>query len=115
MSVTTHCISGFASVYIIASKLFTLKKKNLWISAAILISIEILAYIADILLKGSGYESNYMFLVRSAGTPFEICNKIVGGIQILYTLFVATLYMLVFVAYVGVTHIVRRSKGKIKA
>ena len=56
------------------------------------------------------YESNYMFLSNSAGTPFEICNTIVGGNRILYGLFVAFLYMAWGLAFIGVCRVCRKKR-----
>lgn len=97
ISVTTHSISCFAMVYLLTTGMAKMEKRNIKFNVCFLFVFEGLALLADILLRNTNYENNYMFLVRSAGTPFEICNTIVGGNQILYTIFIALLYF----AYLG--------------
>lgn len=96
-SATTHCISGFASLYITFSGLVTMKKKNLWITAMILLAFEALALIANAALYNTDFQHNYMFFLDSAGTPFSIFETISGGSQVIYT----ALMMLVYFAYLA--------------
>ena len=93
----THSISGFASLYILFSKMASMKKKNIFITFAILLSFCISAYIANILL-----DYNYMFLMRGDGTPYDICYNLVGGNPILYPLFVVALFIAYILAFYGV-------------
>lgn len=106
VSVTTHCISGFVGVYLGISRLARLKKKNLSFTLSILVFFELLAWSANQYLKverfGHSYQHNYMFFTSSDGTPFSICEKIVGGNQVLYTLFVALLYIAYLAAFAAV-------------
>lgn len=87
----THAISGFASLYILFSRMASMKKKNIFITFSILLSFCTVAYIANIIL-----DYNYMFLMRGDGTPYDICYNLVGGNPILYPLFVVAL----FIAYI---------------
>lgn len=98
VSVTTHCISGFAATYVLASKLASMKKENIWIVCCILLVFELLAFCVNQINLPDNYESNYMFLTRDSGTPFTIVTSFTGGIQILYTLCV----MLIYFAYLGI-------------
>ena len=60
----THSISGFAALYIMISGMASMKRKNMWITFAILLIFCVAAYIANILV-----DYNYMFLMRGDGTP----------------------------------------------
>ena len=110
VSVTTHCIAGFSALYIGVAGLWSLKKENIWISFAILGGFEALALVTDLL--NAPYQDNYMFFRESAGTPFSIVETIVGGHQILYTVFVMALYFVYLAGYIGVTLLCRRKSGK---
>ncbi|MCQ2556268.1 MAG: YwaF family protein [Clostridia bacterium] len=113
ISVTTHTISGFASLYTIIVNLVEIKKGNILGCAIVLLAFELLAFGANQAnayineTMGKCYESNYMFLSRSAGTPFEICNTIVGGNQVLYTLFIALIYFAWMGLFLGGYYIVK--------
>lgn len=93
----THSISGFASLYILFSRMASMKKKNIGITFAILLSFCTAAYIANVVL-----DYNYMFLMRGDGTPYDICYNLVGGNPILYALFVVGL----FIAYISAFYLV---------
>lgn len=110
MSVTTHCISGFSALYIGAAELWSLKKKNIWISFAILGGFEALALVTNLI--NDPHQDNYMFFRESDGTPFSIVETIVGGNQILYTAFVMALYFVYLTAFIGVVMLCRRAAGK---
>lgn len=103
----THSISGFASLYIIISGLLSLKRKNIFITFAILTGFCIAAYIANILL-----DYNYMFLMRGDGTPYEILYSLVNGNKILYPLSVYLLFVLYILAYYGVYYLIKKKKSK---
>ncbi len=89
----THCISGFASLYIMISKMASMKKKNIWITFSILGVFCVLAYIANITI-----DYNYMFLMAGDGTPYDILYNLLGGNAVLYPLSVVAL----FVIYIAV-------------
>ncbi len=99
----THSISGFASLYIAISGMISLKKKNLVITTAILLSFSVMAYVANVLL-----DYNYMFLMHHDGTPYSIFYNMVGGSPIFYPLVVVGL----FVVYLLLFYFIY---GKIKA
>ena len=113
VSVTTHCISGFATVYIGCSGLCRMKPRNIPISFAILAVFEGLALAVDIWQKPTPYQSNYMFFMSPDGTPFQLCLDIVGGSQVLYTIFVMLLYFVYLALFYAGYAAVRRVK-KIK-
>lgn len=102
-SAITHSISGFASLYIAISGMISLKKKNLVITTAILLSFSVMAYVANLLL-----DYNYMFLMHHDGTPYSIFYNMVGGSPILYPLVVVG----IFVIYLFLFYFIY---GKIKA
>ena len=89
----THTIAGFASLYILFAKMASMKRKNIFITFAILLSFCTAAYIVNIII-----DYNYMFLMRGDGTPYDICYNLVGGHPVLYPLFVVGL----FIAYISV-------------
>ena len=90
----THCISGFSALYIAISKMISMKKENILITNAILLSFCILAYIANKLL-----DYNYMFLVRGDGTPYDIFYNLVNGNQIIYPLIVVILFFIYILGF----------------
>lgn len=98
----THSISGFASLYIMFSKMASLKKNNMWISFSILLAFCAIAYIANVLIP-----YNYMFLMAGDGTPYDILYNLVNGSPILYPLFVVVLFLLYISLFYYVVHISR--------
>ena len=99
----THSISGFASLYIMSSKSASLKRKNVGISFAILLSFCVAAYIANILIP-----YNYMFLMAGDGTPYDILFNLVGGNPVLYPLCVVALFLVYISAFYYLVYVVRR-------
>lgn len=89
----THCISGFASLYIGFSGMASMKKRNFPIVCGILTVFCVMASIANSLL-----DYNYMFLVRGDGTPYDIFYNLVNGNRVLYPMIVVALFFL----YIGV-------------
>lgn len=89
----THCISGFAAFYIMISGLASLKRKNAPYTLIILSSFAVAAYVANIFT-----DSNYMFLSRGDGTPYDLVFNFVNGNPVLYPLCVIGL----FVVYIGI-------------
>ena len=79
----THCISGFASLYIVISGMCSMKKQNIYNSFTILGAFGVFAYIANIL-----FETNYMFLMQGDGTPYDIFYNLVNGNRVLYPVIV---------------------------
>lgn len=105
----THCISGFASLYIIISKMAGMKKKNMWITFGILSAFCILAYIVNITI-----DYNYMFLMAGDGTPYDIIYNLVGGSEIFYPILVVALFFLYIVAFYQIFYLFTSKKSKNK-
>ena len=99
----THCISGFAALYILISGLASMKKQNIWITFCVLLGFCAAAYIANILL-----DYNYMFLMRGDGTPYDILYNLVGGNRVIYPLSVVALFILYIVAFYRIFFLVKR-------
>ena len=112
VSVFTHCISGFAALFITLSKLAKMEVKNIWIVALILLTFELLALAVDLLQKDSGYMDNYMFFTSDSGTPFTIITTMVGGIPWLYTIAVMLLYFIYMGLFIGGYHLVKKIANK---
>ncbi len=92
VSGVTHCISGFASLYIMIAGLAGMKKCNLGITLAILLGFCGAAYIANVTIP-----YNYMFLMAGDGTPYDILYMLVNGDRVLYPVLVVVL----FLVYIG--------------
>lgn len=90
----THSISGFSALYIGISGLASMKRKNLCITFAILLSFCAAAMAANLIL-----DYNYMFLMRGDGTPYDIVYNIVGGNAVLYPIFVVLLFVIYILAF----------------
>jgi uncharacterized membrane protein YwaF len=105
VSAFTHCISGFCSLYILISGMASMKKKNIWITFCILFFFAIAASIANIYTN-----SNYMFLLRGDGTPYDILYNLLGGNAVLYPLGVVGLFVLYISLYYVIFLLVRRKK-----
>ena len=93
----THSISGFASLYILISKMASLKKKNIYITFSILFGFCALAYITNILV-----DYNYMFLMSHDGTPYSILYNLVNGSPVLYSIMVVVLFLIYIAAFYSV-------------
>lgn len=96
----THTISGFVSLYIGFANMTSMKKENIIITFAILLSFCVVAYVVNIII-----DYNYMFLMRGDGTPYDLVFNLVGGNPVLYPILVA----LLFVLYVSVFYLVFNS------
>ena len=101
----THCISGFAALYIMVSGLASLKKENVGITFAILLFFCVAAYITNGII-----DYNYMFLVRGDGTPYDILYNLVQGNAVLYPLGVVALFLVYIAGYYGVYYLVTHKK-----
>lgn len=101
----THCISGFSSVYILVSKMSSMKKENIIITFAILTTFCILAYIANISIGG-----NYMFLMQGDGTPYDILYNLVDGNKVLYPILVVVLFYIYILIFYGVFYLIKKGK-----
>ena len=107
ISAITHSISGFVSLYIPIVKLNSMKKENIYITFLIIISFCIVAYIVDIILP-----YNYMFLIRSDGTPYELVYKLVNGSKVLYPLLVVLLFIIYIIIYYNIYYLIGKTKHK---
>ena len=103
----THCISGFAALYILISRSASMKKKNMPITFAILTGFCVAAYIANVLLP-----YNYMFLMRGDGTPYDILYSLLGGHPVFYPLAVYLLFILYIAAFYGVFYLCTKGRRK---
>ncbi len=114
VSVFTHCISGFAALYITLSGLSRMNKKNIWMTSLILLVFEIMALVVDIIQLNSNYQHNFMFFMSPDGTPFSILMTLAGNIQVLYTIFVMLIYFVyMFLFILGYNLIIKiRRKNK---
>ena len=106
----THCISGFASLYILISGMASMKKGNIGITFAILAGFCVAAYVANCLI-----DSNYMFLMQGDGTPYDILFNLVGGHPVWYPVLVVALFLMYILAFYGVYYAVSRKKNKVLA
>ena len=83
----------------------SMKKENIIITFAILLSFCILAYIANIIL-----DYNYMFLMRDDGTPYSIFYNLVNGNKVLYPLIVVILFLLYITGFYQVYYLLKNKK-----
>lgn len=101
----THCIAGFASLYILFAKMASMKKKNIWITLAILTAFCAAAYIANVTIP-----YNYMFLMAGDGTPYDILYNLVGGHKVFYPVSVVALFFLYILLYYRLFYVFTRKK-----
>ncbi len=104
----THSISGFCSLYILISGMGSMRRNNIPITFAILAFFCTAAYIANIFT-----DSNYMFLLRGDGTPYDILYNLVGGNAVLYPMGVVALFLVYICGYYGIYHLCIRKKQKV--
>ena len=101
----THSLAGFAAVYIYASGMASMKRANIPVTYAIILSFCIPAYVMNHLI---GY--NYMFLASGDGTPYDILYDLVGGSRVLYPLGVVGLFLVYIAVYHWGYALVRRAQ-----
>lgn len=101
----THCISGFASLYIVLSGQASMKRRNIPITYAILGVFCIAAYFANTALG-----TNYMFLKQGDGTPYDILYNLFGGNPVLYPIGVVALFLIYIAAFYGVFYLIQKKK-----
>ena len=106
----THSISGFASLYILIVGMASMKKKNILITFGILGAFCLAAFVANIFT-----DSNYMFLLRGDGTPYDILYGWVDGNKVLYPIGVILLFLMYISAYYLAYYFVAHSIEKHKA
>lgn len=102
----THCLSGFAALYILIARMAHMKKQNIPITCTILLVFCVAAYIANHLVDG-----NYMFLMQGDGTPYDILYDLLGGHPVLYPLGVVVLFFAYIAAFYGVFYLAKRKKA----
>ena len=93
----THCISGFAALYILIAGMAPLKYNQIPTTCGILLGFCGCAYGANCLL-----DTNYMFLVRGDGTPYDVLFNLVGGSSLWYPLCVVGLFFLYITVFFGI-------------
>ena len=101
----THCISGFAALYIMTSGMVSMKQKNIWITFVILLVFCVAAYVANILV-----DYNYMFLMAGDGTPYDILYNLVNGNKVLYPACVVALFMVYIGIFYAIFYLVKTKK-----
>lgn len=101
----THTISGFAALYIMICGMASMKRKNMWITFAILLIFCVAAYVANILV-----DYNYMFLMSGDGTPYDILFNLVDGHKVFYPLSVVALFLVYIGIFYGVFYLVKKAK-----
>ena len=101
----THCISGFAALYIGLSGLASMKKRNVWITFTILGAFCIPAYLCNITMG-----TNYMFLMQGDGTPYDILYNLVGGSPVLYPIGVVAMFLIYIAAFYGIFFLIQKKK-----
>ena len=108
----THSISGFCSLYIVISGMASMKKKNIWITMSTMFAFAIAAFVVNKVNYPDGYQSNYMFLTRGDGTPYDILYNLVGGNQILYPIGVVALFVVYIIVFYALFNLFAKSENK---
>ncbi|MBR3763777.1 MAG: YwaF family protein [Clostridia bacterium] len=103
----THGISGFAAVYILVSGMASMKRSNVPITYAIILSFCIPAFVMNKLV-----DYNYMFLMRGDGTPYDLLYNLVDGHVVLYPLGVVGLFFLYITMYYQLFYVVSRALSR---
>lgn len=103
----THCLSGFASLYIMISGMTSMRKRNVPITIAILAAFCIAAFIANKIL-----DYNYMFLVRGDGTPYDIIYNLVNGHPVFYPMMVIVLFLIYIAGFYTVFYFKKKYEEK---
>lgn len=103
----THCISGFASLYIVISGINNMKRENIKYTCVIVVVFCVLAYIVNLFLN-----TNYMFLMRSDGTPYEMFYQLCNGSKVFYPITVVLLFFMYIVAFYYIYYLVLKIKSK---
>ena len=101
----THCLSGFASLYIVISGMCSMKKENIIITFIILSIFCVLAYVANI-----SFNANYMFLMQGDGTPYDIVYNLVEGNKVIYPLLVVVLFLIYISMFYYVFYLINNKK-----
>lgn len=107
VSAITHNISAFSSLYIMISKMVSLKKENIWITVSILFF-----FVAMAMLANATLHYNYMFLRSHDGTPYVIFWNLVGGNKVLYPMTVILSFLLIMTIHYLIYYLVVCKKQK---
>lgn len=106
----THCISGFASLYLAISGMLKMEKRNIPITFGIISGFFLAALIADYTIP-----YNYMFIKGGDGTPYDIFYNLFGENFVYQTFFypviVLGLFYIAIAAFYGVYFLI----GKLRA
>lgn len=105
----THCISGFASLYIAISGMASMQKKDMVITLGVLLGFAVVAYVVNVII-----DYNYMFLMYHDGTPYSIFYDMVGGSPILYPLVVVAIFVLYILLFYYVYEKIMQKKNSKK-
>ncbi len=92
----THCISGFASLYIAISGMLAMHRRNVPVTFSIITGFFVAALIADYTIP-----YNYMFIKGGDGTPYDIFYNLFGQSWVYQTIFYPIVVLLLFFAYIG--------------
>ena len=103
----THCISGFAALYILIAGMAPLKKREMAVTYCILLGFCVAAYVTNHLV-----DYNYMFLVRGDGTPYDILFNLVGGHNIWYPVCVVGLFLVYITVFYGIHYLIEKKAAK---
>lgn len=106
----THCLSGFASLYVILAGMAAMERRNMPIAFGMIAGFCALAFAANCLL-----DTNYMFLMRGDGTPYDILFRLFNGNPVLYPLAVFALFVICIAAYYLVFGLVRSRRKAVQA
>lgn len=101
----THCISGFAALYILIARMASMKKENMVITFAILLSFCAAAFIVNQII-----DYNYMFLSQGDGTPYDILYNLFNGSKVLYPLSVVALFLIYITIFYRVYYAITKRK-----
>lgn len=107
----THCISGFASLYLAVSGMLKMEKRNIPVTFGIISGFFLAALIADYTIP-----YNYMFIKGGDGTPYDIFYNLFGAgasvyQKFIYPIVVLLLFYLAIAAFYGVYFLI----GKLRA
>ena len=95
VSGVTHSAAGFASLYIMLTGMARMHKRNMGIACGLILLFSALSYAVNLPLG-----TNYMFLMRGDGTPYDLLFNLVPGSPVLYPLGVVGLLLVyIFAAY----------------
>lgn len=103
----THCISGFAALYIVISGMQSMKPKNIYITFSILAT-----FCGAALGVNFAIDYNYMFLRRADGTPYQMFYNMVNGNPVLYPMVVILLFVIYITAFYLVYFLIQKLKAK---